>query len=128
MNKWLSIAILLTAAGCSSRSNIAMLQSESLVAGKIPSSSQMGLTKEDKNRLNRHYPKTLERIEGRQKLSVQDIKNMTRIGASDAIIIFEIQATRTLFFLTPDDERELEQAGVSNQVINAMKDTIQDRY
>ena len=128
MKNPLAIAIFLIACSCESTSYVATLQSDSLVAGAIPINSQMGLTKEDKKRLERHYPKTLEKIEKHHRLNIQDIKNMTRIGVSDDVIIYEISATRSFFFLTPDDERELEQAGVSNHVINAMKDTIEDRY
>ena len=128
MMKPFCIAIALLFCGCSSNSYLATLQSDSLVAGTIPINASMGLTKEDKSRLERHYPKTLEKIEKHHRLNLQDIKNLTRIGASDDVIIYEISSTRSFFFLTPDDEEELQQAGVSNRVIDAMKDTIQDQY
>lgn len=82
------------------------------------------LTKEDVDRLYRFYPKTLEKIQKNEKLHIQDIKNMTRAGLADDVIIYEIQYTRSQFYLTPGDEKELSQAGVSKAVISAMKDTI----
>jgi len=81
------------------------------------------LSPEDKKRLYRYYPSTLTKIENNDSLSLQDIKNLTRIGVSDDVIIYEIGATASLFYLTPDDETELEQAGVSYRVIQAMKNS-----
>jgi len=86
------------------------------------------LTKGDRNRLNRYYPKTLERIDKYQRLSLQDIINLTRSGVTDNVIIYEISATRSIFYLTPDDEKQLQQAGVSNKVMDAMKETSDTRY
>lgn len=75
----------------------------------------------DRKRLERNYPNTLTRIDQIKPLSLQDIKNLTRSGVSDTIIIYEISLTRSVFFLTPDDEKELQMAGVSEKVINHMK-------
>ncbi len=104
----------------------AIANSNDLIASTemIPIASSGPLTREDVDRLYRFYPKTLERIQGLERLSVQDIKNMTRAGLDDEVIKYEISVTRSKFYLTPSDEETLAQAGVSNRVIRAMKDTI----
>jgi len=86
-------------------------------------SSSPGLMEGDLKRLERHYPKTLEKIEDNRPLSIQDIKNLTRAGVADAVIIHEISTTRSIFYLSPEEEQELKQAGVSHAVINHMKNT-----
>ena len=121
--------------GCQSKTDtqIAALSSSSSL---IVSAEDQGiyatfshkLTPNDLHRLDRHYPKTLEKLEKYQHLNVQDIKNMTRAGVADDVIIYEVRATRSSFFLTPEDERDLEQAGVSRKVIIALKETVDDRY
>jgi hypothetical protein len=86
------------------------------------------LTESDLDRLDRHYPGTLEKLKNYQHLEAQDVINLVRAGVSDDVIINEIHATRSTFFLTPKDEEELSQAGVSRRVILAMKHTVDDRY
>ncbi|NGX26815.1 MAG: hypothetical protein K940chlam6_00740 [Chlamydiae bacterium] len=126
---------LLAICGCQSKSNTqtaALLSSSALIASAedsvILTALEHKLTPNDIHRLDRHYPKTLEKLEKYRNLNAQDIKNMTRAGVTDDVIIHEIKATRSSFFLTPEDERELEQAGVSRKVIMAMKQTVDDRY
>lgn len=86
------------------------------------------LTNEDIERLGRDYPKTLERIKKGKPLTVQDIKNMTRSGVTDTAIITKITESRSLFYLTPDEEKDLTAAGVSTKVIDAMKATSDSSY
>ena len=81
------------------------------------------LTEDDRRRLYRTYPITLEKIEENKALSLQDIKNLTRSGVSDDAMIRLIAATRSYYFLTPEDVEELQQAGVSNKVIKQMDQT-----
>jgi hypothetical protein len=126
--------ILVILCGCQSKSSTetAALLSSTLIASAndqvILTASDHKLTPEDIHRLDRYYPKTLEKLENYRELNAQDIKNMTRAGIADPVIIHEIQLTRSTFFLTPEDEHELEQAGVSKKVIMAMKHTVDDRY
>ncbi len=90
--------------------------------------SDTSLTREDYDRLDRHYPKTLEKLHNSKTLTSQDIINMTRAGLADEVIVYEITHTRSHFYLTPDDERHLEQSGVSRRVIMSMKHTTNDHY
>lgn len=82
----------------------------------------------DRTRLEYKYPQTLAKIDKKQHLSVQDIKNLTRSGIADPVIIYEISATHTIFYLTPEDEDELRYAGVSEKVIDHMRKTGESRY
>lgn len=82
----------------------------------------------NRDRLERHYPKTLEKLDNQRPLRMIDVINLTRAGFSDREIIHEIHATRSSFYLTPDDEQTLEQAGVSKRVIDEMKDSAYTRY
>lgn len=130
--KRVSLLLILVAAGCSRGTNTAALISRSdtlIAANKFPSiPSQDELTDADRKRLDRHYPNTLKKLDNRKPLSLQDIKNMTRSGVADNAIIAQITATRSIFYLTPSDEVELEQAGVSFAVIEAMKRTSEIDY
>lgn len=109
-----------------------LLHTQSMLASNDPNilltSLSHLLTPEDRDRLYRYYPKTLDRIEQYKKLSSQDIINMTKAGVEDDVILHLIRATRSTFFLTPDDEKQLSQAGVSRRVIVEMKNTVDDRY
>lgn len=131
MKKYLPIVLCAFACSCGSKgTDVAALPSESFVAtaGPIPIALQHKLTDDDLQRLHRFYPKTLERIREYRPLYMQDIINMTRAGVSDDVIIHEMRVTRSSFYLTPQNEQTLEQAGVSRRVINEMMDTAVDRY
>ena len=129
MKKFLPILLLLCSCG-SRGTDIAALSTENLVAntGAISAALTHKLTKDDIQRLKRHYPQTLRRLQDYQPLRMQDIINMTRAGVSDSTIIHEIRVTRSSFYLTPQNEQTLLQAGVSRQVINEMMDTAVDHY
>jgi len=123
--------LVLFACGCSSKgTDVATLPTESLIAttGPIPAALIHKLTPDDIQRLKRNYPKTLQRLRDYQPLYIQDVINMTRAGVSDNVIIHEIRLTRSTFFLTPQNEQTLLQAGVSRRVIDEMMDTAVDRY
>lgn len=129
MKKFVLLALF--ACSCASKgTDVATLPTESLVAttGPIPAALIHKLTPEDTQRLRRHYPKTLQRLRDYQPLHMQDVINMTRAGVSDDTIIHEIRLTRSTFFLTPQNEQTLLQAGVSRRVIDEMMDTAVDRY
>ena len=78
------------------------------------------LDTDDRDRLHRFYPITLDKIEKNRSLAIQDIKNLTRAGVSDEVIIYEIAATKSTFYLTLSDKTELEQAGAPKKVIQHM--------
>ncbi len=143
MKQCIPIFILILASGCQTRAQselkpevattIVVRKSDTMLASiqpnEIPTMTiNHRITKNDRTRLQRSYPKTLERLDNHKPLSVQDIKNLTRSGVTDDAIIYEIDSTRSSFFLMPSDEIELEQAGVSKKVVEKMKSTADAQY
>lgn len=106
------------------RSLIASNEMENLLVAQIDTP----LTKEDQHRLDRQYPNTLEKIYKNQRLQSRDIIHLTRSGVADTVIIEIIEETHSQFFLTPDDELMLSQAGVSKKVISVMHSTTDTTY
>jgi outer membrane lipoprotein SlyB len=74
----------------------------------------------DRKSLEAQNPRTLRKIDHGQKLDVQDIKDMSKAGIRDDVIISQIQATGSRFHLTTADIVDLKNSGVSQRVINAM--------
>lgn len=135
MNFLFLIIAIVALSGCNrnrTETAASLISSENLIASSnqdfILAALSHKLTPNDRHRLQRYYPRTLEKLKNYQNLTPQDVVNMTKAGISDDVIIYEMGATRSSFFLTPEDEVELQQAGVSRKVIRAMKDTIDDRY
>ena len=60
------------------------------------------------------------------KVTVPQIIEMTKSGASDQEIINEIQQSKTVYKLDGNQYARLRQAGVSNNVINYMQETYTD--
>lgn len=58
-----------------------------------------------------------------QALTKDDIVNMSNIGVADSVIVSAIQASDTVFRLTPAEIIELTKNGVSQAVIEAMQKT-----
>lgn len=56
-------------------------------------------------------------------MSTNDVIKLTQSGVNEVTIIKQIQSTRTVFQLTPDDVVSLKSYGVSDNVINAMLDS-----
>jgi hypothetical protein len=90
------------------------------VTGAIVGSA---MDENDRERLRAQAPQTYERIEQAQPLYPNDIKNMVKSGVSDDTIIAQINATHSVYHLSAPDIIDLHQAGVSQNVINAMINT-----
>lgn len=82
----------------------------------------IGNALEDKDRksMEDKAPKTLKKIDNGETLSVYDIKQMVNAGINDKVIISQIEATKSRFHLTSSDIIDLKNAGVSQNVIDAM--------
>ncbi|MBS0629540.1 MAG: hypothetical protein JSS30_04865 [Verrucomicrobia bacterium] len=132
MNKQISWPLLLLLLSCQSRPIEEPLAHNQLIASTddkiLVAQIVTPLTKDDVHRLDRHYPKTLQKIYKNRPLTAHDIINMTRAGVSDGVIIEIIGKSQSLFFLTPSDTLELSQAGVSKRVITVMQNTADTRY
>ncbi|MGR3973821.1 MAG: glycine zipper domain-containing protein [Candidatus Rhabdochlamydia sp.] len=79
-----------------------------------------GLDEADQKALLSQSPSTLDKIQRKDQLSINDIKEMTKARLSDEVIIAQIEATQTVFILSSADLLSLNQAGVSQKVIHAM--------
>ncbi len=78
------------------------------------------LDSEDRDKLERNSPGTLQKIDGRQQLSLHDIEEMAKNGIQDDVIIAQIQNTNSVFYLTSEEIVELKQSGVSDKVLEFM--------
>ena len=63
---------------------------------------------------------------GVSKVTVPEIIEMTKAGATDQEIINEIQQSKTVYKLDGNAYARLRQIGVSNNVINYMQETYTD--
>jgi outer membrane lipoprotein SlyB len=80
----------------------------------------MALDDADRKALETQNPRTLRKIDRGEPLNIDDIKQMSRAGIKDDVIISQIQATDSHFHLTSDEIIDLKNSGVSQRVINAM--------
>ena len=83
------------------------------------------LDSSDRQSMEAQNPRTLRKIDHGQPLDVQDIKDMSKAGIKDDVIISQIHATNSKFHLTTADIVDLKNSGVSQRVINAMIKTTQ---
>jgi hypothetical protein len=84
---------------------------------------ESSLSDRDIRKLSAVSPATVKRIEQGKQLSRSDIKAMSRAGFSDHTIKKQIDATQSTFSLSDSDVRDLQKAGVSQDVINYMSRT-----
>jgi uncharacterized protein YcfJ len=73
--------------------------------------------------LARESPQTVQRIEQGQPLGLADIKALARAGVSDDVIVSQIRNSRVVYRLTTAEIIDLNDAGVSNRVIDFMINT-----
>lgn len=90
--------------------------SGALIGGVVGDS----LDREDRQKLENQTPRTLRKIDNQERLSLYDIKQMTRAGVDDKVIIAQIEATESRFNLTSADIIDLKNAKVSQNVIDVM--------
>jgi outer membrane lipoprotein SlyB len=77
----------------------------------------------DRRSLEKQSPRTLKKIDNGEQLSIDDIKKMSRAGISDDVIVSQIAATKSVFYLSTADIVDLKKSGVSQRVINDMVQT-----
>ena len=81
------------------------------------------LSANERENISKNSPETLEKIDDRNQLSIQDIKTMTNAGVTDDKIISIIRSTGSVFYLSSSDVRNLRSSGVSKRVIDYMLQT-----
>jgi hypothetical protein len=81
------------------------------------------MDQQQRERLERQSPSTLQRVEQGQPLGLADIKALTKAGVSDEVIMSQIRNSRVVYRLTTAEIIDLKDAGVSNRVIDFMINT-----
>jgi len=81
------------------------------------------LDEQDKKIMNQTSPRTVERMDRGEPLTIGDIIKLSQGGVSDETIIRYIQQTRTTYNLSQAQITRLQEAGVSQRIINYMVDT-----
>ncbi|PWU08065.1 MAG: hypothetical protein C5B50_30330 [Verrucomicrobia bacterium] len=78
---------------------------------------------DEQARLRAQAPATYGRVEQGQPLNVADVKALAQAKLSDDVIITQIRNSRTVYHLSATDIIDLQNAGVSQGVINYMINT-----
>lgn len=81
------------------------------------------LDEQDRKVMERSSPRTVERMDKGEPLTVNDVIQLSQGGVSDETIIRYIRESRTTYQLSQYHIRKLQQGGVSQRVINYMIDT-----
>jgi outer membrane lipoprotein SlyB len=90
------------------------------VSGGIVGSA---LDEQDRKIMENTSPRTVDRMDRSEPITVSDIIKLSQGGVSDETIIRYIYSTKTRYHLTQAQIRRLQQGGVSQRVINYMVDT-----
>lgn len=81
------------------------------------------LDSDDREVLQQNSPDTVDRIDHGQQLTLDDVKEMSKNGLSDNVIIGQIQSTKSVYYLSTNEIIDLKNAGVSQRVIDYMIQT-----
>ena len=81
------------------------------------------LDEQDRKVMERTSPRTVERMDRTEPLTVNDVIKLSQGGVSDETIIRYMQQTGTTYNLSQAQIRRLQDAGVSQRVVNYMIDS-----
>ena len=81
------------------------------------------LDEQDRKVVNRSSPRTLDRMQRNEPLTLNDIIQLSQVGVSDETIIQYLQETKSIYNLTQTQIRRLQDAGVSDRVIQCMEES-----
>jgi len=91
-----------------------------LAGGALIGSS---LDEQDRMIMDKTSPRTVERMDRGEPLTINDIIKLSQAGISDETIIQYMQKTKTTYNLSQAQINRLQEAGVSQRIINYMIDT-----
>jgi osmotically inducible lipoprotein OsmB len=77
----------------------------------------------DRDTLQRESPRTMNKIDRGEQLSMKDIERMSQAGITDDKIVGAIHSTGSVYHLSSSDVQELKDNGVSQRVIDFMLQT-----
>ncbi len=81
------------------------------------------LDEQDRKVMQQTSPRTVDRMDRGEPLTINDVIKLSQGGVSDDAIINYIHDQRTSYNLTQAQVRRMQDAGVSQRVINTMIDT-----
>ena len=84
------------------------------------------LDEQDRKVMERTSPRTVDRMDRGEPLTVNDVIKLSQGGVSDDTIINYMQKTDSSYNLSQTQIRRLQDAGVSQRVINYMVDSGRD--
>jgi hypothetical protein len=82
-----------------------------------------GMDQAQEARVRAQAPRTMERIEQGQPLTISDVQSLVKAGISDDLIISQIRNSRTVYRLSAADIINLNNSGVGERVIDFMINT-----
>jgi hypothetical protein len=83
----------------------------------------ISLDVQDRQVLEQKSPRTLERMDQGEPLTINDVIQLSQAGVSDDLIIAYMQETSSLYSLSPAQIKRLQNGGTSQRVINYMVDS-----
>ncbi len=78
------------------------------------------LDEQDRKVMERTSPRTVDRMDRGEPLTINDVIKLSQGGVSDDAIMRYMQETTSMYTLTQTQVRRLQEAGVSQRVINSM--------
>ncbi|HLB52337.1 MAG TPA: hypothetical protein VJK48_01335 [Chlamydiales bacterium] len=81
------------------------------------------LDEQDRKVVNQSSPRTLERMDRGDPLTLNDVIRLSQVGVSDETIIKYLNETGSIYQLTQTQIRRLQDAGVSERIIHFMAET-----
>jgi outer membrane lipoprotein SlyB len=78
------------------------------------------LDEQDRKVMERNSPRTVDRMDRGETLTLNDVIKLSQAGVSDDAIIRYMHETTSMYTLTQAQVRRLQDAGVSQRVINNM--------
>jgi outer membrane lipoprotein SlyB len=82
-----------------------------------------GLDEHDRKVMERSSPRTVDRMDKQEPLTINDIIKLTQSGIKDEVVIEYMQSTESSYNLSRTQIRRLQDAGVSQEVIHYMMNT-----
>lgn len=80
------------------------------------------LDEQDRQIVQRNSPRTVDRMDRNEALTLNDVIKLSQSGVSDDTIIHYLNETCTSYNLSQTQARRLREGGVSQRVIRAMGD------
>lgn len=140
MNKIVCLIICLLLAGCQTKTGSRAVSSSKIgsYAGEVFKNKECAavgsdgtlsggligpaLDEQDKKIMENTSPRTLDRMDRGEPITISDIIKLSQGGVNDEIIIRYIHSAKTTYHLTQAQIRRLRQGGVSQRVIKYIFD------